>query len=131
MARRTGKKSGNIDYAQSTFFRIQGERNMETLIDSLVQWKEPRTSDRAHGPPHLISPQCFLNSTLKRASVSDSKRMIYQIRCDINLQLCSWNGGQLVGLPKTAQGLPTKMYYTNWTYKVTWYPPITFSCTIY
>ncbi|KAJ2958612.1 hypothetical protein NQZ79_g5778 [Umbelopsis isabellina] len=66
---RTGKQSGNIDYAQSTFFRVQGERNMETLIDALVQWKEPRTSDRAHGPPHLISPQCFLNSTLKRASL--------------------------------------------------------------
>jgi hypothetical protein len=49
---------------------------MQTLIDALVQWKEPRTSDRAHGPPHLISPQCFLNSTLKCASVSQSNRTV-------------------------------------------------------
>ncbi|KAH8551211.1 hypothetical protein BGW37DRAFT_495237 [Umbelopsis sp. PMI_123] len=66
---RQEKKTVNIDHDKNSFFRVQGMDDVQRLVDALVTWREPRTSDRAHGPPMLISPQCFLNSTLKCAEI--------------------------------------------------------------
>ncbi|GAB5592909.1 hypothetical protein Unana1_07809 [Umbelopsis nana] len=59
--------TAHIDNGRGSFFRVQGVQAVKELMEALITWKEPRTSDRAHGPPTLISPQCFLNSTLKCA----------------------------------------------------------------
>lgn len=61
--------TAHIDNGRRSFFRVQGVQAVKELMEALITWKEPRTSDRAHGPPTLISPQCFLNSTLKCAEV--------------------------------------------------------------
>ncbi|KAI8582909.1 hypothetical protein K450DRAFT_225399 [Umbelopsis ramanniana AG] len=64
---RQEKKPVAGDNEKNSLFLVHGVDDVQNLVDALVTWREPRTSDRAHGPPTLISPQSFLNSTLKCA----------------------------------------------------------------
>lgn len=79
--RRQEKKTVTGENEKNSLFLVQGVDDVQNLINALVTWREPRTSDRAHGPPMLISPQSFSNSTLKCAEVKKKNETIKCAQC--------------------------------------------------
>jgi hypothetical protein len=95
--RRQEKKTVTGENEKNSLFRVQGADDVQNLVDALATWREPRTSDRAHGPPTLISPQSFLNSTLKCAEVKK--------KVNRNNQMC-----QCYGINRIAYRLNNELF---------------------
>ncbi|KAI9014132.1 hypothetical protein DFJ74DRAFT_732547 [Hyaloraphidium curvatum] len=52
--------------------RCSGARNVHSLCDFLLNWKDPQPQRRAeYGTPCLVSPRLFLHASLRRAQLAD------------------------------------------------------------